>query len=174
MTSTLPKRPGDLLLPPPPPTHTMSWWNKEKTLDEERVNRISFYRKEVKETKHKQANWQAHCFYTLLEDPECEVCKFTTTTRVPGWIRWEARGDRARHPLKFGDAFTADHKVLSEENESRLHHRYAVVVQDLDSHWIQCYPTKRKVAQETMKVCKTSCRHADNSLEFIHACEDLC
>ena len=26
---------------------------------------------------------------------------------------------------------TADHKVLSEENESRLQHRHAVVVQDL-------------------------------------------
>ena len=26
---------------------------------------------------------------------------------------------------------TADHRVLSEENESRLQHRYAVVVQDL-------------------------------------------
>ena len=31
---------------------------------------------------------------------------------------------------RFDDAFTADHEVLAEENECRLLHRYAVVVQD--------------------------------------------
>ena len=31
----------------------------------------------------------------------------------------------------FGDLITADHKVLSEESESRNNDRYAVVVQDL-------------------------------------------
>ena len=30
----------------------------------------------------------------------------------------------------FGDLITADHKVLSEESESRNNHGYAVVVQD--------------------------------------------
>ena len=34
------------------------------------------------------------------------------------------------HPRNFGDATTADHKDLNEESESRLQHRYAVVVQD--------------------------------------------
>ena len=38
---------------------------------------------------------------------------------------------RAHHLQIFGDVKSADHKVLSEENESRLRHRYAVVVQDL-------------------------------------------
>ena len=32
---------------------------------------------------------------------------------------------------KNGDAFTADHKVVNEENEPRLQHRYADVVQNL-------------------------------------------
>ena len=32
---------------------------------------------------------------------------------------------------KFGDLITADHKVLSDNCESRNNHRYAVVVQDL-------------------------------------------
>ena len=35
---------------------------------------------------------------------------------------------------------TADHKVLSEGCESRDNHRYAVVVQDLATQWIQSYP----------------------------------
>ena len=42
-------------------------------------------------------------------------------------------------------------KVLNKDSESRLQHRHAVVVQDLYSQWIQCYPTKTETAQETMK-----------------------
>ena len=34
----------------------------------------------------------------------------------------------------------ADHEVLIEEQESRLLHRFAVVVQDLATKWIQSYP----------------------------------
>ena len=47
---------------------------------------------------------------------------------------------RAEH---FGDLITADHKVLSEG------HRYAVVVQDLATQWIQSYPCRTKTCQET-------------------------
>ena len=46
---------------------------------------------------------------------------------------------------------TADHKVLSEESESRNIHRYAVVVQDLATQWIQPNPRKTKTSQETQK-----------------------
>ena len=35
----------------------------------------------------------------------------------------------------FGDLITADHKVLSEEGDSRNNHPYAVVVQDLATQW---------------------------------------
>ena len=35
---------------------------------------------------------------------------------------------------------TADHKVLSEGCESRHNHRYAVVVQDLATRWLQSSP----------------------------------
>ena len=45
----------------------------------------------------------------------------------------------------------ADHSLLSEENESRLQHRHAVVVHDLCSYWICCVPTQNKTAQKTMK-----------------------
>ena len=49
----------------------------------------------------------------------------------------------------FGDLITADHKVLSDNCESRNNHRYAVVVQDLATQWIQSYPCKTKTSQET-------------------------
>ena len=37
---------------------------------------------------------------------------------------------------------TADHKELNEEQESRMHHKYAKVVQDLATRRIQSYPCK--------------------------------
>ena len=52
---------------------------------------------------------------------------------------------------KFGDLITADHKVPSEECESRNKHRYAVLVQDLAAQWLQSYPCKTKSSQETEK-----------------------
>ena len=57
----------------------------------------------------------------------------------------------SQHKNNNLDARKADHEVLNEENESRLQHCYAVVVQDISSQWIQSYPTKSKAAQETMK-----------------------
>ena len=44
---------------------------------------------------------------------------------------------------------TADHKVLNEGGESRNDHRYAVVVQDLATQWIQSYPCKATTYRET-------------------------
>ena len=46
---------------------------------------------------------------------------------------------------------TADHKVLSDNCESRNNHRYAVVVQDLATQWIHAYPCKTKTSQETQR-----------------------
>ena len=51
----------------------------------------------------------------------------------------------------FGDLITADHKILSEESESRNNHRCAVVVQDVATQWLQSYPCKTKTSQETQR-----------------------
>ena len=81
----------------------------------------------------------------------------------------------------LGDLITADHKVLSDNCESRNNHRYAVVVQDLATQWIQSYPCKTKTSQETQRSLqkfleperKHKVMYTDNSLEFGKACEDL-
>ena len=81
----------------------------------------------------------------------------------------------------FGDLITAEHKVLSENCESRNNHRYTVVVQDLATQWIQSYPCKTKTSQETQRSLqkfldpngKPKVIYTDNSLEFGKACEDL-
>ena len=58
-------------------------------------------------------------------------------------------------PQILGDLITADHKVLSGNCESRNNHRYAVVVQDLATQWIQAYPfNKQNFTRNPEKLAK--------------------
>ena len=88
-----------------------------------------------------------HSVYTHFpKDRNCEICHRTTITRAPCRRR---NGGAVLRADKIGDLITADHKVLSERCESRNNHRYAIVVQDLATQWIQAYPCKTKTSQET-------------------------
>ena len=83
-----------------------------------------------------------HSVYTHFpKDRNCEICKRTKITRAPCRRR---NGEAVPRAVNFGDLITADHKVLSDNCESRNNHRYAVVVQDLATQWIQAYPCKNK------------------------------
>ena len=112
------------------------------------------------------------------KDQNCEICQRTKITRAPCRRR---NGGAVPRAQKFGDLITADHKVLSDNCESRNNHRYAVVVQDLATQWIQAYPCKTKTSQETQRSLQTFLEpnrkpeviYTDNSLEFGKACEDL-
>ena len=114
----------------------------------------------------------------FARDRNCEICKWTKITRAPCRRRKCEAVPRADN---FGDLITADHKVLSDNCESRKNHRYAVVVQDLPTQWIQAYPCKNKTSQETQRSLqqfleperKPKVINTDNSLEFGKACEDL-
>ena len=75
------------------------------------------------------------------KDRNCEICRRTRITRAPCRRR---NGGAVPRADNFGDLITADHKVLSDNCESRNNHRYAVVVQDLATQWIQSYPCKTK------------------------------
>ena len=112
------------------------------------------------------------------KDRNCEICNRTNITRAPCRRR---NGEAVPRAVNFGDLITADHKVLSDNCESRNNHRYAVVVQDLATQWIQAYPCKNKTSQETQRSLqkfleperKPKVIYTDNSLEFGKACEDL-
>ena len=112
------------------------------------------------------------------KDRNCEICKRTKITRAPCRRR---KGEAVPRADNFGDLITADHKVLSDNCESRNNHRYAVVVQDLATQWIQAYPCKNKTSQETQRSLqkfleperKPKVIYTDNSLEFGKACEEL-
>ena len=120
-----------------------------------------------------------HSVYTHFpKDRNCEICKRTKITRAPCRRR---NGEAVLRAENFGDLITADRKVLSDNCESRNNHRYAVVVQDLATQWIQAYPCKNKTSQETQRSLqkfmeperKPKVIYTDNSLEFGKACEDL-
>ena len=87
------------------------------------------------------------------KDRNCEICKRTKITRAPCRRR---NGEAVPRAANFGDLITADHKVLSDNCESRNNHRYAVVVQDLATQWIQTYPCKNKTSQETQRSLQSS------------------
>ena len=114
----------------------------------------------------------------FAKNRNCEICQRTKITRAPCRRRTGGAVPRAK---KFGDLITADHKVLSESCESRNNHRYAVVVQDLATQWIQSYPCKTKTSQETQRSLpkflesnwKSKVIYTDNSLEFGKACEQF-
>ena len=120
-----------------------------------------------------------HSVYTHLpKDRNFEICKRTKITRAPCRRR---NGEAVPRAVNFGDFITADHKVLSDNCESRNNHRYAVVVQDLATQWIQAYPCKNKTSQETQRSLqkfleperKPKVIYTDNSVKFGKACEGL-
>ena len=82
------------------------------------------------------------------KDRNYEICQRTNIKRAP--CRRRNSGAVLRAQI-FGDLITADHKVLSDNCESRNNHRYAVVVQDLATQWIHAHPCKTKTSQETQR-----------------------
>ena len=120
-----------------------------------------------------------HSVYTHFpKERNCEICQRTKITRTPCRRRNGGAVPRAEN---VDDLITADHKVLSKNCESRNNHRYAIVVQDWATQWIQSYPCETKTSQETQRSLqkflepdrKPKVIYTVNSLEFGKACEDL-
>ena len=97
------------------------------------------------------------------KDHNCEICKRTKITRAPCRRR---NGEAVPRAVNFGDLITADHKVLSDNCESRNNHRYAVVVQDLATQWIQTYPCRTKLHKKPREACKSSWNPRGNQKSF--------
>ena len=73
-----------------------------------------------------------------------EIARSASGPKLQGAPCRRRKGEAVPRAINFGDLITADHKVLSDNCESRNNHRYAVVVQDLATQWIQAYPCKNK------------------------------
>ena len=120
-----------------------------------------------------------HSVYTHF--PKGRNCQICQRQKLPGPHAEDAMVEPYLVLTNFGDLITADHKVLSDNCESRNNHRYAVVVQDLATQWIRAYPCNTKTSQETQRSLqkfleperKPKVIYTDNSLKFGKACEDL-
>ena len=117
----------------------------------------------------------------ILISLKTESARSVNGPRLQGAPCRRRNGEALPRAVNFGDLITADHKVLSDNCESRNNHRYAVVVQDLATQWIQAFPCENKTSQETQRSLqkfleperKPKVIYTNNSLEFGKACEDL-
>ena len=115
-----------------------------------------------------QGGFHASSSHEVSLEPTTKRCedlgKHSVYTHFPSEIARSVKGPKLQGPhaedamakpylvlKKFGELITADHKVFSENCESRNNHRYAIVVQDLATQWIQSYPCKTKTSQETQR-----------------------
>ena len=139
----------------------------------------SFHAASLEPTFKRPEDLGKHNVHTHFpKDRNCEICQRTKITRAPCRRR---NGEAVLRAVNFGDLMTADHKVLSDNCESRNNHRYAVVVQDLATQWIQAYPWKTKTSQETQRSLQKFLEpernpkviYTDDSFEFGKAFEDL-
>ena len=97
---------------------------------------------------------EAQLVYTLsqrIQLARC-VCNRAKITTVACRRNSKSHIPRA---IKYGDIIAADHKTLNEDCESRNNQRYAIVVQDLPTPWIQSHPCKAKLSKETMRNLRT-------------------
>ena len=104
--------------------------------------------------------WVSTVFKLIF--PKNRNCE-TKITRAPCRRRDGGAVPRAENSSYL---ITADHKVLSENCESRNNHRYAVVVQDLATQWIQSYPCKKKLHRKPKEACKSSWSQTGNLNSF--------
>ena len=117
----------------------------------------------------------------ILSSLKTEIARSVRGPKSQGPRAEDAMVEPVLRAENFGDLITADHKVLSDNCESRKNHRYAVVVQDLATKWIQSCPCKTQTFKETQRSLqkflepngKPKAIYTDNSLEFGKACEDL-
>ena len=129
-----------------------SWWARKLQL--QKANHVFLRNHVVPFLYRKSGSRKLIVFTHFSKDPNFEV-------RRPNP---ELRGFRAEDALKFFihlavksvDRISADHKILNEQGEPCNTHRYAVIVQDLATEWIQSHQCKIKPSQKTRELCRSS------------------
>ena len=93
-----------------------------------------------------------------LISTKTEIARFVNGPNLQRLLCRRRNGEAVPRAVNFGDLITADHKVLSDNCESRNNHRYAVVV-----HRIQLLNGSRRIRAKTKtsqkkltEACKSS------------------
>ena len=79
--------------------------------------------------------WVSTAF--LLISLKTEIARSVRGPKLQGPRVRRCNGGAVPRAENFGDLTTADNKVLSDTCEFRNNHRYAIVVQDLATQWIE-------------------------------------
>ena len=117
--------------------------------------------------EHRDASSSSH---ELLSEPRAKVvsCKHSIFTHFPKDrncdICLRTKITRALCRRRAGPVVPRE--VLSEGCESRHNHRYAVVVQELATQWIQSYPCRTKLLWKRKRAYKSSWSLCGNQKSF--------
>ena len=87
-------------------------------------------------------------FAHFPKDRNCDVCN---VPKLQGPLAENAPVITYSRAENVADLIAADHNAPNEECESRNCHRYAVIVQDLATIWLQAHPCKTQTSQEAEK-----------------------
>ena len=132
------------------------------------------------QTRNGLQKWNQGRLVFILTSPKTEIAKYACEPRWQGFLAEDALAKQhfeQKSLVIWWQQITKS--SLVEVNRSS--HRYAVVVQDLATQWIQSYPCKTKTSQEPEKSSrkfleppeKPKVIFTDNSMEFGKSCEDL-
>ena len=144
------------------------------------------YKREQKKLKARklyfkpEAKHNVHTYFPADYD-NCEICRMTKPRRQSILGRETGPPDALPKPLKWADAFTADHKILDEEDASRESDRNALIIYDRYTHWLQCCLVMHKSAHESMLCfqaiagpqCKPQIVYTDSSRELEKSLHEL-
>ena len=92
----------------------------------------------------------------ILTSGKTEIARSARGLKSQGHRAEDAMAEPYLVKKIFGDLTTADHKVLSDNCESRNNHRYAVVVQDLATNGSSRIRAKQKLLRKHKGACKSS------------------
>ena len=104
----------------------------------------------------------------ILSSRKTEIAKSAREPRLQGILAEIALVIQNLVQKISGDFITADHKVLGWGCESRINHRYSVVVPDLATQWIQSYPCKTKTSQETERTSRKFLQPSEKPRVFLY------
>ena len=107
----------------------------------------------------------------IFISPKTEIAKSVNGPKLRGPLAEDGRAKPYLERWILVTLITADHKVLSDNCESRNNHRYAIVVQDSATQWIQTYPCKTKTSQENERSLPKHLEPKRNCKEYISNCQ---
>ena len=105
--------------------------------------------RQLEPTTKRREDLGKHSVYTHF--PKTEIARSVKRTKITWAPCRRPNGEAVLRADKFGDLITTDHKVLSDNCESRNNHRFAVVVQGSTHSMDPGVSVQKTTSQETQR-----------------------